>query len=136
MSIFALLCRTPLIPLIKNFELIIKIISERIACDIEKATKSCKNSGTHQPHIIYPMEIYISGNKRTTESTRRIIILFIFSFSSVGKISSPVLIFALYPAFCTALRICLLSAFPDTVIVFVSRFTLHSSTPSTEDTAF
>ena len=84
-SIFGDLCHSALNPLIKNCWLITMIIAASIICTSPIPTwLSVNHAGSGQPHIICPMEKYMSTIKNTTDAIRR------FFNSGVCVSSSPV----------------------------------------------
>ena len=106
-----------------------------------------KNAGSGHPHIICPMEKYISTARKPTEVTS----LFFkrgvsrsFNISSCGiasaapAVPAPPRFFsaAPYPAFSTARMISCGAAVPSTPMEFVRRLTEQDVTPGTSDTAF
>lgn len=104
-------------------------------------------AGSGHPHIMCPMEKYISTARKPTEATS----LFFkrgvsrsFNISSCGiasaapAVSAPPRFFsaAPYPAFSTARMISCGAAVPSTPMEFVRRLTAQDVTPGTSDTAF
>ena len=68
-SMLGALCKSPLNPLIKNFWLITIIIIVRSICISPIATwLPSRNDGSGQPHIICPIEIYISTIRNPTDA--------------------------------------------------------------------
>ena len=155
-SMLGALCKRPLNPLIKNFWLITIIIIVRSICISPIATwLPSRIDGSGQPHIICPIEIYISTIRNPTD----VISLFFntgvtlsFNISScdayipceplfcdVPLLSDAVCdVFkdAPYPASSTAFITASSLAIPSTPIELVRRLTEQFSTPSTFDTAF
>ena len=131
MSIFGDLFSIPRVPFMKNFLLIIIMVTERSNCTSPTDTGlRSKKSGNGKLHIVYPIEKYIRTISRTSEETS----LDISPFSSALSVRSVPLI--PYPAFITASSIALSVAVPSTVIELVRRFTAHELTPATAETAF
>ena len=106
-----------------------------------------RKAGSGQPHIICPIDMYISGARNTSDDIRRVRIrtnsslLFKPELSCKDALSGfpavvPVATAASYPAFSTAWIMSAGEAVPSTFIEFVSRFTWHSVTPEIPDTAF
>ena len=144
-SMFGARCSSPRNPLMKNCRLITMRITQRIICRIPGKAGLPENApGRGSPSICAPMERYISASKKTTETARRFRIArnsLLSNRSSSGKIpaSPPEALpirAAPYPAASTARMISCSPAEPSTDMEFVSRFTAHTSTPGSFDTAF
>ena len=101
-----------------------------------------KNGGSGNPHIICPIEMYISNTRKITDA----ISLLRIAGVSVSFKASSLFVFAVsfsddffeaeYPASSTALIISCSEAVPSTPIEFVSKLTEQAVTPSTFETAF
>ena len=71
-SMFGAPCRTLLKPLIKNFWLMTMMIAARSICTMPTATwLPSKKRGRGQPHIMCPMEKYMSTMRKPREAIRR-----------------------------------------------------------------
>ena len=125
------------------------MIADRISC-----SKPCasilwaKNSGTGHPHIICPIEKYISTSKNPSDANSRFFSFGVswsskasraFWFTSAPRPAAPLPLpftVAPYPASATAFIIALSVASPSTPMEFVKRLTEQDVTPGTAFTAF
>ncbi len=71
-SIFGALWIKPLKPLIKNFWLITITATVKISWNRAIEIWLLRKSGIHQPHIICPIETYISGINKITDEIKRL----------------------------------------------------------------
>ena len=105
---------------------------------------SSKNGGNGQPHIICPMETYISTIQNPREVINRffntgVSLSFSASSSEDKRVTGSFFPFfreASYPASRTAAMISSAEAVPSTPMELVSRLTEQEVTPFTPDTAF
>ena len=107
---------------------------------------SSKNGGNDHPHIICPIDTYISTIQKPRDINKRLFntgVSLSLRLSSSGASGKLFIFFALlfldvasYPALRTAAIISSEVAVPSTPIELVSRLTEHEVTPSTFKTAF
>ena len=140
----------PLKPLIKNFWLttMTAVVSRSWISPIATWLPS-RNEGTGQPHIIWPIEKYISGTRKQRDAIRHRFILGVSrsfressaaetedAFTCAPSCAPAPFSVAPYPASSTAAMIWAGSAVPSTPMELVSRLTEQEVTPGTLDTAF
>ena len=142
---FGARCHRLLNPLIKNFWLMTMTATVSNSCKSPIATwLPSKKDGSGQPHIMCPMETYISTIQKPKEAKSRFFSAgvsrsFSASPSEDDRVFRSVFLFfiaASYPALRTAAIISSASAVPSTPMELVSRLTEQEVTPFTPDTAF
>ena len=131
-------CHRLLKPLMKNFWLMTMTATVSKSSSSPMATwLRAKKAGTGQPHIMCPMEKYMSTSKNPSDAiSRRLRTGVSRSSSGSGAACAAPLRDAPYPACCTAAITCAGAAVPSTPMELVSRLTEQAVTPGTLDTAF
>ena len=139
-SMLGALCQRLLNPLTKNLPFTTMITADNSSCTKPIAIGlRASHPGSGQPHMVCPMDIYMSTTSKTADTTSLFTSTgvswsanssFAAAFTSVPLGDAP------YPAFSTASIIAASLALPSTPMAPVSRFTEHEVTPSTLETAF